>query len=84
MSIAHILIKIQMNVYTKQKQDSQIEKANLWLPKGRGKGGGKGEGEIRVMGFTNYYIEKGTANHSSILALRTPSTVWGIKAKRGH
>ena len=71
-----------MNIYRKQKQDSQIEKATLRLPKGRGKGGGKGEGEIRGMGFTNYDIEEGTAKHSSILALRTPSTVWGIKAKR--
>ena len=55
MSIAHILIKIQMNVYTKQKQDSQIEKANLWLPKGRG----KGEGQIRSIELTdtNCYIE---------------------------
>ena len=25
--------RIQMNLFTKQKQDSQIEKANLWLPK---------------------------------------------------
>ena len=38
-------MKIQMNIYRKQKQDSQIEKATLRLPKGRGKGGGKGEGE---------------------------------------
>ena len=42
-----------MNVYAKQK-DSQIQKTNLWLPKGRG----KGEGQIRgmVLTGTNYYI----------------------------
>ena len=28
-----------MNLFTKQKQDSQTLKTNLWLPKG--KGGGK-------------------------------------------
>ena len=37
-----------MNVYARQKQ-TQIQKTNLWLPKGRE----KGEGQIRGMGLTD-------------------------------
>ena len=38
----------------KRETDSQTQKTNLWLPKGKGGGGGK----IRSMGLadTNYYI----------------------------
>ena len=54
-----------MNIYAKQKQGSQIQKTNLWLPKGRG----KEKGKVRRMGLTNSYIQKGMANHFRTLAL---------------
>lgn len=66
MSIAHILMKIQMNIYTKQKQDSQIEKANLRVTKGERKAGGKGEGEIRGRDSQTTTQEKGTASTQPI------------------
>lgn len=72
-------MKIQMNIYTKQKQDSQIEKANLRLPKGRGKAGGKGEGEIRGMGFTNYDTRKGNSK-----ALQPINSMGYQGKKTGH
>ena len=37
--ICRIYNMIQMNLFTKQK-DSQTQKTNLWLPKGKGGGGG--------------------------------------------
>ena len=42
-----------MNAHIKHKE-TQIQKTNLWLPKGKG----KGEGQIRDMALTdtNYYI----------------------------
>ena len=43
---------IQINLLTKQK-DSQIQKTNSWLPKGKGQGGEKrGDVEFRI----NKYI----------------------------
>lgn len=65
-----------MNIYTKQKQDSQIEKANCGYQRGEGKQEGKEKGKLGVWDSQTTTQEKGIAKHSS------PSTVWGIKAKR--
>ena len=48
---------IQMNLFTKQKKDSQTYKTNLWLPKGKIGGWGIGVWDQQIHTFI-YKIDK--------------------------
>ena len=43
-----------MNVYNKTERNSQIQKTNKWLPKGKEKL--KGQNRGRLLKGTNYYV----------------------------